>query len=198
MRRVVVTGGPCSGKTEALEEVRAFLAGEGVRAIFVPEAATDLILAGVAPWTCGSMKAFQVHVAKLELQREDDACNMAASQGIDLVVCDRGLCDGGAYLPADEYFDVLEEVGIDQETALSRYDAVFCLESLASFDPASYSCANNEARTETAEEAALVDERIRAAWDMHPRFTFVPCSDDFHAKVRALCGGLSQLVECGR
>lgn len=194
MKRIVVTGGPCSGKTEALALAREALAEAGVRALFVPEAATDLILEGIAPWTLGSMKAFQVRVAQLELEREDAAAIAAAEQGIDLVIYDRGLCDGAAYLPEEEYREALDEVAIDHETALARYDAVFCLESLASFDSSAYSCDNNAARTESAEEAAVVDRRIRAAWEKHPRFTFVPCTADFDAKVRALCRGIAELA----
>lgn len=195
MKRVVVTGGPCSGKTEALDVLRGMLSDAGVNALFVPEAATDLIMEGIAPWTCGSMLVFQVNVAQLELQREDAAVEMAKSSGADLVICDRGICDGAAYLPMDDYAQMLEEIAIDHRTALGRYDAVFCLESLASGNPSAYTCANNEARTETAEEAAVVDERIRTAWGEHPCFTFVPCAKEFTTKVRALFDGIMGLLE---
>ena len=78
MRTVVITGGPCAGKTTALGALRALSERAGVPAIFVPEAATDLIIGGVAPWTCASMLEFQTRVMALQLEREAEAAAQAA------------------------------------------------------------------------------------------------------------------------
>lgn len=77
--RVVITGGPCAGKTTAMEVLRDEFSNSGVPAVFVPEAATDLILSGIAPWTCASMLEFQTRVMKLQIEREREALEQAKS-----------------------------------------------------------------------------------------------------------------------
>ena len=52
--KIVITGGPCAGKTTAMSWVQNAFTQMGYRVLFVPETATELITGGVAPWTCGS------------------------------------------------------------------------------------------------------------------------------------------------
>ena len=54
--KIVVTGGPCAGKTTGLSWIQNAFAARGYRVLFVPETATELISNGVAPWTCGSWR----------------------------------------------------------------------------------------------------------------------------------------------
>lgn len=44
--KLVLTGGPCSGKTTALEELKSFLTKHGFKVFTTPEAATTLFLNG--------------------------------------------------------------------------------------------------------------------------------------------------------
>ena len=44
--KLVLTGGPCSGKTTALEELKTFLTKHGYKVFTTPEAATTLFLNG--------------------------------------------------------------------------------------------------------------------------------------------------------
>ena len=47
MFKIVLTGGPCAGKTTALARLSAFLNERGFRVFTVPEAATMLFTNGV-------------------------------------------------------------------------------------------------------------------------------------------------------
>ena len=186
MKRVVITGGPCSGKTELLEVLPGILGEHGLTARFVTEVATDLIMEGFTPVTSGSACAFQKKVVEMQIEREDLACKEALEQGIDFVLCDRGVCDGAAYLTYDEFVEVLSSNGLDKSSGHARYDVVICLESVASGNPDAYTCANNEARGETAEEAAALDARMQIGWGDHPHFVHVPYMETFDEKVDAV------------
>jgi thymidylate kinase len=48
--KIVITGGPCAGKSTALSKIEKHFTGLGYRVIFVNEAATELILNGIVPW----------------------------------------------------------------------------------------------------------------------------------------------------
>lgn len=202
MRTVVITGGPCAGKTTALGALRALSERAGVPAIFVPEAATDLIIGGVAPWTCASMLEFQTRVMALQLEREAEAMSQAeaAAQAERranpdvLVVCDRGICDSHAYLDDDDYARALTANGLAEGDALARYDAVFHLETIAKTSPEAYTKANNRARFENASEAAAVDDRGVAAWAAHPNFHVIPGYADFERKTAALVDAMREFA----
>ncbi len=49
IHKFVITGGPCSGKTTAMERIPAFLRERGFRVFIVQEAATMLFLNGCSP-----------------------------------------------------------------------------------------------------------------------------------------------------
>ena len=50
--KIVITGGPCAGKTTALSWIMNSFTEKGYVVLIVPETATELINGGVAPWTC--------------------------------------------------------------------------------------------------------------------------------------------------
>lgn len=191
LKRIVITGGPCAGKTSAMEYLRGRLADAGIAAVFVPEAATDLILAGTAPWTCASMLEFQTQVIALQLERETAALEEAASLGDALVICDRGVCDSHAYLSDGEYAAALATNGLAEQDALARYDAIFHLESVAVADEAAYTQANNGARFENATEAALADKRTLDAWAAHSNLRIIANEATFEAKARNLADAIA-------
>ena len=195
MKTIVITGGPCSGKTSAVTVLRERLAADGIPAVFVEEAGTDLILNGISPITLGSMLPFQTRVAELQLIREAEALEAAKALGPDtLIICDRGICDGRAYLDADEYVIAMADNGLEVDDIPKRYDAVFCLESTAKSEEGLYTQANNSARLEGAEEAAALDDRTMAAWADHPGFHFIPNQETFDAKVAQLIEGIEALA----
>lgn len=197
MEIIAITGGPCAGKTSAMGVLRERFVADGLKAVFIPEAATDLINAGVAPWTCSSMREFQTRVIALQLEREAAAFEQAVSNGVDLVVCDRGICDSRAYLSREDYQAALAENGITHDKALARYDAVFHLETVAKGDARAYTKENNNARFESAEEAALVDNRVIEAWTAHPAFSVIGNRDSFEEKAAELYEAIARFMSEG-
>lgn len=177
-----------------MEVLRERLGIGGVRAIFVPEAATELILSGVAPWTCDSMREFQTRVIALQLEREATAFGQAALDG-SIVICDRGICDSRAYLTEEGYQRALESNGIIHDQALCRYDAVFHLDTVAKDYPSAYTKANNDARFENAQEAVLANERVIEAWSEHPSLHVIGNFDSFDEKADALYEAIMDVIE---
>ena len=50
--KIVITGGPCAGKTTGMSWIQNTFTQRGYVVLFVPETSTELITGGVAPWTC--------------------------------------------------------------------------------------------------------------------------------------------------
>ncbi len=159
--RVVITGGPCAGKTE----VWRFLGEAFPCGVLVPEAATELILAGMSVDRVG-LEAFQRAVYARQLALEGEG----REKGL-LLFCDRGLLDGLAYLPG--LFTSLE---VSPQEILGRYAMVLHLEVIR--DPRAYRrhVAGNPARRESHTRALSLETAIRKIYGTHPAYTFLPGS----------------------
>lgn len=134
--------------------------------------------------------------AILALQRECELAHSlaASSQGVSLVVCDRGTLDGAAYTPGGvAAFCALHDLNVQEE--LGRYDAVVHLQSLACVDTASFARASGaDVRYEPAHEAARLDARTWEAWQQHPHHVQVPCSPDLDIKYAAVASTIDELL----
>ncbi len=169
-RRIVLTGGPGAGKTAILELVRqSFCAHVQV----LPEAA-GILFGGGFPRGPSPVLRRAAQRAIYFTQRE-----LETTSAGKVSLCDRGTVDGSAYWPGPDDFWTC--VGTTREAQLLRYDAVVHLRTPTS--ERGYNQAN-PLRIETAAEAAVIDERIFAAWDGHPRRHVVESMPDFLAKAR--------------
>ena len=110
--KIVITGGPCGGKTTAMSWIQNAFASRGYQVLFVPETATEFIKGGVAPWTCGSNLDYQKCQMALQLEKERLFMQAAATMPSDriLIVCDRGALDNRAYMNDQEFAEVLASV----------------------------------------------------------------------------------------
>ena len=195
--KIVITGGPCAGKSDAKVWVRRTFTQEGRVVLFIPETATELIAGGVAPWTCGSR--LEYHLFQHMLQVEKERVFELAAQTMDveeaLIVCDRGALDCKAYLDQADFEKMLELLGETEEGLCARYDAVFHLVTAAKGAVEFYTVANNEARTETVAEAIALDDRLKSAWSRHPHLCVIDNATDFEKKMVRLTAAISSFLE---
>lgn len=68
--KIVITGGPCAGKSTGFSRIQDEFTTMGYRVLFVPETATELITGGIAPWTYKNSDEFQKYLMKLQLEKE--------------------------------------------------------------------------------------------------------------------------------
>ncbi|MBR5047414.1 MAG: ATP-binding protein [Eubacterium sp.] len=193
--KIVITGGPCAGKTTGLAEIKKKFTELGYCVLIVPETATELISGGVAPWTCASPFEYQRFQMRLQMTKEEifyqAACQMPHEK--ILILYDRGMMDNKAYLP-DEEFAVLAEDYSSEEELTNRYDAVFHLLTAAKGAVEFYTLANNAARIETVEEAIQVDDRLLAAWKDHPHLRVIGNDYGFDRKIRDLLNEMADFL----
>lgn len=188
IRKIVITGGPCAGKTTAMSWVQNAFGARGWQVLFVPETATELITGGVAPWTCGTNLDYQRCQLKLQLEKEAIFQAAAKTMKVDkvLIVCDRGTLDNKAYMTAQEFAAVVEELHTGEVLLRDDYDAVFHLVTAAKGAEAFYTTANNQARRETPQQAAALDDKLIAAWMGHPHLRIIDNSTGFEDKMKRL------------
>ena len=194
--KIVITGGPCAGKSTAMSWVQNAFTQMGYTVLFVPETATELITGGVAPWTCGTNDDYQKCQMKLQIEKEKVFESAAKTMPVEkvLIVCDRGALDNKAYMDPVEFNAVLSYMNTNEVELRDNYDAVFHLVTAAKGAEEFYTTANNTARTETVEEAAELDDKLISAWTGHPHFRVIDNTSDFEGKMRHLISEISAFL----
>lgn len=193
---IVITGGPCAGKTTGLTWIQNAFSSRGYRVLFVPETATELISGGVAPWTCKSNLHYQICQVKLQLFKEaifHQAAETMEDEKI-LIVCDRGVMDNKAYMNDEEFQAVLDTLDLDMVSLRDRYDGIFHLVTAAKGAEEFYTLSNNQARYETVEQARELDDRLLASWTGHPHLRVIGNETDFETKMIRLLSEISKLL----
>lgn len=196
MKKIVITGGPCAGKTTAMSWIQNHFTKLGYTVLFVPETATELITGGVAPWTCGSNADYQRCQMKLQIEKEKIFEQGAATMPVSkvLIVCDRGTLDNKAYMTPLDFSAVISGLGCNEVELRDGYDAVFHLVTAAKGAEQFYTTANNAARTETVEQAAALDDKLIAAWTGHPHLRIIDNFSGFEEKLKKLIAEISAFL----
>lgn len=171
-KSIVLTGGPGAGKTAVLELIRKSFCEH---VVVLPEAAS-LLFGGGFPRRADPPARRAAQRAIYFVQRELERCAGEAEEPA-IVLCDRGTVDGTAYWPGPG--ELWAEVASSRALELDRYAAVIHLRTPPEASGYDWS---NPVRTETAAEAAAIDQRIAQAWDAHPRRFFVESTADFLQK----------------
>ena len=194
--KIVITGGPCAGKSTAMSWVQNAFTQMGYSVLFVPETATELIANGVAPWTCGTNEAFQKCLLRLQMVKEEVFEQAAKSMEAPkvLIVCDRGALDNKAYMGDQEFFRVMDDLETNEIELRDHYDAVFHLVTAAKGAEAFYTTSNNAARIETVEEAAAIDDKLISAWTGHPHLRVIDNATNFEDKMKRLIAEISSFL----
>ena len=201
--KFVLTGGPSGGKTTALDRIQTFLRERGFRCFIIPEAATLAWLSGCSvddfsiPNTDCARK-FQEYVISAQITLEDEIYKYAVSTGqATVIICDRGLMDGSAYVSREVFAEILRYANLDLVQARdNRYDAVLHLVSAAIGAESFYSNETNLTRLETIEEAIALDIKLQAAWSGHPHHAIIDNSNgkSFETKLEQLISTLASYV----
>jgi len=193
--RIVITGGPCAGKTTAMSTLSQHLENAGWRVFLVPEAATMLFQNGARFhdfFKSGEkgISAFQTQLAHLQMRLEDVMTKMAESTGHkSVILCDRGAMDGKAYCSPNSWGMIMDNLGqTESQLRDRRYDAVIHLVSAAQGAEKFYTLVQAEqgevsARTESLEEARLQDEKTSKVWVGHEHLYVVDNSTGFTTKM---------------
>lgn len=174
IKRIVLTGGPCAGKTTGIDILRDRLASLGYKVIVLEEPATALMQSGIYPSEVGL--DFQRFLIEYQLDRDKNYMNLfltAFDKGGELydkivVIYDRGIMDGQAYTDGEKVFErLLDEYSLNRSTVYSKYDGVFHLVTTADGARDYYGTETNALRMESADEAIDADKLTLESWVGH-------------------------------
>jgi CYTH domain-containing protein len=192
--RIAATGGVCGGKTSLLPYLTDSLIEAGAIVAVNPELAAYYIHESNISPRSGLISGadFQDLIIKETLHTEGVRFDYLASVKTDplkvqpkVLLCDRGIMDGDAYVPFQVFTRALSRHGLTRVKARDdRYDAVIHMITAAKGAEKFYTCANNPARSESIEEARVLDDRTQRAWNGHRHWRPIDNSTDFEGKIK--------------
>eukprot|EP00450_Noctiluca_scintillans_P006409 CAMPEP_0194493378 /NCGR_PEP_ID=MMETSP0253-20130528/11621_1 /TAXON_ID=2966 /ORGANISM="Noctiluca scintillans" /LENGTH=411 /DNA_ID=CAMNT_0039334361 /DNA_START=57 /DNA_END=1292 /DNA_ORIENTATION=- len=194
---VVLTGGPCAGKTSAMAVLRDRLSVRGFQVLTVPENATHFLANsdGFQPDWAG--KEEQVKMQRIfidfQVQQEEAFKGFArlhpSKQSV--LILDNCAMNSKVFVTDVQWQQVLNLPGsqLSEADLLLRYDLVIHMCTCASHDMYQYGpSSNNPARYHTAAQALDADERSLDVFSSHPQLRVVPYCPDFSEKIRKVLG----------
>lgn len=183
--KIAVTGGPSGGKTTLIETLKKDMTGQ---LTVVPEAASMLYRGG---FPRRQTAAGKIHAQRSIFFTQKELEELIAKESdTNILVCDRGSLDSVAYWPesADHFF---KNINSTETKELARYDWLLHLDTADQdfFDT------TNPVRTESHVEAINLDQKIKVAWQMHPRRVIISHSDEFLEKISKAKKAIKSIIK---
>ena len=162
--RIVITGGPGSGKTEFFERLKTEKELDGF--LFFEELARRIL---------SENPAIRNHTAALHREIYQQQVSREEAAGSRSFITDRGTVDAFAFHP-----ETMHGIGTTLEREYNRYTAVIQLGSAAALGEQYYR--RDEVRRESVAEAMEIENAVRNVWSRHPGYAFLPAHEDFEEK----------------
>jgi len=198
--RVVLTGGPCAGKSSAMTKLRERLQNLGFQVFVITEAATLLLTGGAKvndSSTIEEVLAFEASLIKTQMAIEDNFYELAkVSKKPTILLCDRGTMDPKAYMTDDLWQALMDLNGWSiPQLRDQRYDCVIHLVTTAIGAEKYYTLENNTVRSETIEQARELDYKLRMSYIGHPQLYIVDNAvNSFDEKLQKVFNILSHQI----
>lgn len=197
---IVLTGGPCSGKSSSLAYLTEKLTDHGFMVFVVPETATLITGNGIDRRKMdkpGQIVVFEEAIFDMQMSFEDTYKQAVARifpERRKVILLDRGIMDIRAFLSDEVFNGILKAKGLTRAAIRHRYNGVIHLVTAADGAAEYYTGENNTARLESAEEALRIDLRTQESWLGHPRFKIIDNSTDFEGKIKRTFSAIARLL----
>lgn len=155
--KIVLTGGPCGGKTSSLNYFTKMILKDGKSVAIASETASFLLSLGFMPNVNISIFDFQNLLFKLQFIKE-----YKQEGKTDVLLCDRGLLDGKGYISSNEFEKILEINNISEKMILTTYAAALFMKSIAYEYPTEFQL---KRKYETPELGIVRDKKCLDIWD---------------------------------
>lgn len=183
MLKVCLTGGPSTGKTSVINAINKHFSSLGYNVIIAPETATSFIQSGIRPFGDNALPSieFQRLVIQNQLHNERICEKAAEVLGKDksIIICDRGVLDGIAYVNEQEWKSILEKEGIHPRDLLTSYDVVLYMLGKSEI----FTTENNKSRYESsADEALEKGKKVLKSYLSHDNLRVIQPREDIKDK----------------
>lgn len=197
---IVLTGGPCSGKSSSLAYLTEKLSDQGFMVFVVPETATLITNSGIDRRKMdrsNQVITYEEAIFDMQLAFEEiykTTVTKVFPEKKKIILLDRGIMDIRAFMPEKAFRDILRRKNISEMELRDRYNGVIHLVTAADGAIDFYTGDNNPARIETPQEAIEIDIKIRESWLGHPHLKVIDNTTDFDGKISRTFSAISSIL----
>lgn len=197
---IVLTGGPCSGKSSSLAYLTEKLSDHGFMVFVIPETATLITDNGIDRRKMDRQRQvvlYEEAILDMQLAFEEtyrNAVSRIFPERRKIILLDRGVMDIKAFVPKADFQQMLKKKGLKEINVRDRYNGVIHLVTAAEGAEEFYTGDNNTARLETPDEAIRIDRAIRESWLGHPHLKLIDNRTGFEGKIKRTFEAIMQLL----
>lgn len=137
MKKILITGGACAGKTTVLNVVKNYLEEKECNVKIIEEVPTKLINESITPEKIGKMD-FQELIIKTQIENEKN-CDFDG-----VIIFDGSPIDSMKFINREEFDKFVKKYNTNFEEIINGYDGIIFLETIAKEYPELYSNENNK------------------------------------------------------
>lgn len=196
-KKIAITGGPCAGKTNAMQKIVNEFTEQGYKVFVIGETATELITGGIRPFGDGKVTPFEFQRCIFNMQLEKEKMYEQIANSLEqntIILCDRGVFDNKAYISDEVFKEYVKEKNLNEMELMNSYDMVIHLVTAAKGEQENYTTENNKARMETADEAIKLDDKTLKAWLGHKKLTIIKNEKTFEEKLNNIIKSIYELL----
>ena len=196
-KKIAITGGPCAGKTNAMQKIVNEFTEQGYKVFVIGETATELITGGIRPFGDGKVTPFEFQRCIFNMQLEKEKMYERIANSLEqntIILCDRGVFDNKAYITEEEFNVYVKENNLNEMELMNSYDMVIHLVTAAKGAIEYYTTENNTARMETAQEAIELDDKTLNAWIGHKNLQIIGNESTFEEKLNNTIRAIYELL----
>ena len=194
MKKILITGGACAGKTTSLKIIKKFLEEKGYKVLVVEEVPTMLINKGITSQKIGRMQ-FQELIIKTQIINEKEYNDKYKDEDKTIIIFDGSPIDCLKFITRKELDDIIKNYEITYDDIIDNYDGIIFLQTIAKKYPELYSNENNKARLTDVEEAIKRNDKILKEYKKYNKTYVINNYKNFDKKEEKIIDSISKIIK---
>ena len=193
MKKILITGGACAGKTTSLKIIKEYLEEKNYKVHIVEEVPTMLIEKGITSKNIGRME-FQELVIKTQIENEKNYNEKYQNEDKTIIIFDGSPIDSLKFIKRDELDEFLIKYNKKYDDFINNYDGIIFLQTIAKKYPELYSNETNKARLLDIDEAIKRNDKILKEYKKYDKTYVINNYKKFETKKDKIIESIDKII----
>ena len=188
MKKILITGGACAGKTTVLNVIKDYLEEKGYNVNIIEEVPTKLINESITSEKVGKME-FQELIIKTQIENEKN-CDYDG-----VIIFDGSPIDSMKFINREEFDKFAKKYNTNFEEIINGYDGIIFLETVAKDYPELYSNENNKARLTDVNVAVDRNDKLFNIYNNNSKVYLIKPNKDIEVKKKKIIEVVESIIK---
>lgn len=188
MRKILITGGACAGKTSVLNTICNYLKDNNYEFQIFEEVPTKLISQGITSEKIGKIEF-------VELIIKNQIANERNCQGKEIIIFDGSPIDSMKFITREEFEEFARKYNTSFNKIINGYDGIIFLETVAKKFPELYSNENNKARLTDVEAAVARNDKLFNIYSNNSKVYLIKPDKDIEVKKKKIIEVVESIIK---